>query len=812
MQEQDKERLEHFLRISALTSDISFSCRGSNTSDLALDWLSGDTEKLFGYTPEEILAEKCWRFLVVDKDLPVFAENVTGLAPGERSSCELRIRQKNAGVVWIGCRTACFADPASPGGRILSGALVDISEKIQAETSHKLNEARLECLLRINQHPVNNIRELLDYTLNEAITLTGSKIGYILLYDEIRNQCILNSWSREVMQQCTIDQPQTVFSLEDTGLWGEAVKQRRAIVVNDYSAPDPCKKGIPPGHAPLSTYLTLPVFSDGHIVAVVAVANKEEPYNSGDIRQLNLMMDAVWKIVERKRAEEALRASEAQYRLIVQTAREGIWSMDEKWLTTFVNPQMAAMLGYGVEEMMATPFADYIVEEELADHALRVKVRHQGKSEQYERRFRHKDGHSVLTQISAIPVMDDRGQLTGSFGMFTDITALKKAEEEKKLLTAQLQQAQKMEAIGTLAGGIAHDFNNILGAIIGYAEMIRDDCPPDSAIFRDIDQVLIAGTRAKELVKQILAFSRQAKADQIPLHPALILQEAIKLLRASLPTTITIEQDIDPSPVILADPTQIHQIIMNLCTNAYHAMEMNGGTLTLSLQRISQTVAVRDGAGVDQAGEYMQLSVRDSGEGIPPRIRDKMFDPFFTTKEVGKGTGMGLATVYGIVNSYGGSIVCDSTPGKGTVFTVTLPIIAEPALPQGEAGEMSVWGKEHILLVDDEEILLEMGKVMLERLGYRVTALSSSLEALETFQQDTERFDLVITDQTMPGMTGTDLSRRILQIRPGMPIILCTGYSTLISAEKAASMGIRGFAMKPLARKDIAAIIRKAVG
>jgi PAS domain S-box-containing protein len=636
---EDEENRERFRRISSLTSDISYSCHEDGNGNFHISWMMGAAEKICGYSIDEITAEKCWRFLVINDDLPIFAEHVTGLPPGSHSSCNLRIRHKNGNVIHINCRTECVDNG---GGKILYGGIVDVTE--------------------------------------------------------------------------------------------------------------------------------------------------------------------------RKRVEEALRASEEQYRLIVNTAREGIWGKDSAWRTTFVNPQMAAMLGYTQEEMFGRPVADFVALEEMDDYYQRIQKRMQGGGASYERTFRHKDGHRVLTHVSAIPILDDQGRFIGSFGMFTDITESRKAEEEKQALTVQLQQARKMEAIGTLAGGIAHDFNNILSAIIGYSEMIRDDCPADSTTAQDISHVLAAGNRAKELVKQILAFSRQAKTNKIPLQPGMIITEAVKLLRASLPATINIIQEIEPNAgTILADPTQIHQILMNLCTNAFHAMELQGGTLTISL---GKKILSEEDLGSDTPlppGPYVQLSVRDTGSGIPAHIREKIFDPFFTTKEVGKGTGMGLATVYGIIKSCGGSISCNSWLHEGTVFDILLPIVAANTAQDNKRKDSAPQGKEHILFVDDEGILAEMGKLMLERLGYRVTARSNSIEALTTFQNEPDSFDLIITDQTMPGMTGVDLARRILQIQPDKPIILCTGYSNLVSEEQAKAMGIRGFAMKPMAMKEIALIIRKVM-
>jgi PAS domain S-box-containing protein len=565
------------------------------------------------------------------------------------------------------------------------------------------------------------------------------------------------------------------------------------------------------------SYVGVPLFSHtGLPIGLISVIGRR-PLDNSHLVEATLKMVAVRAAGEMERldTEIALRQSEEQYRLIFTTAQEGIWGIDANMRTIFVNPRMAAMLGYEPEEMMGSLLEDYFFQDENpAGHFQRMRERRQGWDDHYQCRLRHKDGHSIWATVSATAQMDKEGRFVGSFGMFTDITGHKHAEEERKVLTAQLLQAQKMEAIGTLAGGIAHDFNNILGAIIGYAEMIQDDCSGSagSTVKHDIKQILKAGNRAKNLVKQILSFSRQAKARQIHLQPAIIVSEAIKMLRASLPTTIKIEQDIDPDAgVILADPTQIHQIVINLCTNAFHAMEKNGGTLTVSLHR---KVLSQDDPAIKnlmQPGRYVQLSIKDIGTGIAPEILEKIYDPYFTTKESGKGTGMGLAMVHGIVQSSGGSTICNSQPGKGTAFHITLPIIETHLLHEIESAELIPAGREHILLIDDEEMLVEMSRVMFERLGYRVTTRMNSTEALTLFRDSPESFDLVITDQTMPGMTGTNLARRMLQIRPDIPIILCTGYSSNVSEEEANSIGIKAYALKPLAKKDIGNLIRSVL-
>jgi len=401
--------------------------------------------------------------------------------------------------------------------------------------------------------------------------------------------------------------------------------------------------------------------------------------------------------------------------------------------------------------------------------------------------------------------VNGRGKLLGYQGIIRDVT-------EQKRLQIQVAQAQKMEAIGTLAGGIAHDFNNILSIILGYTALAQEDAPPDSLFASDLEQVLKAGNRATDLVQQILAFSRQTEIERIPLQLQSLVKEGLKMLRSSIPTTIGIREDIDSQcGVVLADPTQVNQILMNLCTNANHAMEENGGILTITLtnahiDRGNCQLALNIGP-----GDYVELIVSDSGSGIGPDVLDKIFDPYFTTKEVGKGTGLGLAIIHGIIVDYGGAITVESEPGQGTTFHVYFPVVAQEELSRLTDAEKVSVGHERILFIDDEEFLVEMGREMLRRLGYRVTARRNSLDALATFQHDPDAFDVVITDQTMPGMTGADLARHMLQIRPDIPIILCTGYSNRIDEQMAKSLGIKEFALKPLTKDTLSSLLRKVL-
>jgi nitrogen-specific signal transduction histidine kinase/CheY-like chemotaxis protein len=372
----------------------------------------------------------------------------------------------------------------------------------------------------------------------------------------------------------------------------------------------------------------------------------------------------------------------------------------------------------------------------------------------------------------------------------------------------QSRQSSRMEAIGTLAGGIAHDFNNILTAILGFTELGLASVPKGSRTQRNLQEVLTAGHRAKHLVLQILAFSRQSGQGKKPTPIHTVVHEALTLLRASIPSTVEIRHSLLAESSIQADPTQLHQVVINLCTNAEYAMRETGGLLEITLEDVNVTEEnIRSVSGL-KLGPHARLTIQDNGAGMSSEVLERMYDPFFTTKPIGEGSGMGLAVVHGIVTNHGGALMVNSLKGQGTKVEVYLPAIPALAWDASDDQHPIPRGKETILFVDDEETIVRLGQELLSQLGYTVEVQTSSPEALNAFRMNPERFDLVITDQTMPGLTGEALSRELLRIRPELPIILCTGFSHIMTAEKAKTLGIQAYLMKPLAIRDLAPIVR----
>lgn len=531
------------------------------------------------------------------------------------------------------------------------------------------------------------------------------------------------------------------------------------------------------------------------------------------LAKLQLMnTELIGEIAQRQKVENTLR----EYQKAVESTQDLIAVVDSKYTYLLANHPFLELLEKEKEQVVDHTVSDVWGKEvfentskEQLDRCLQGEVVSAPMTFCFPRL-----GERALL-ASYYPVVGDNQKVSRVVTIIRDITELKQAEKEKAKLESLLRQSHKMEAICTMAGGIAHDFNNILAAIIGYADMAQGDIPEFSPAKQQIEQVLKAGNRAKDLVRHILTFSHMTPPaqDQALMSLSFAVKEVLKFQRSVIPTTIKIKSDIDENcGMIHGDPTQIHQVIMNFCTNGWHAMEEKGGTLEVGLQQTDLSVNDLERESNLQPGPYLQLSIRDTGTGIPPELIDKIFDPYFTTKEVGKGSGMGLAVVQGIVKNHGGFVKVTSKPNQGSTFSVFFPKIKdEIILESPSAPEDMPTGTEKILFVDDEKMLADLGKARLERLGYTVTSLTDSVQALNLVQTDPTRFDLVITDQTMPNLPGSELAKKLLQIRPDLPIILCTGYSSILGEQESKLIGIREHILKPVQKDVLAQLIRKVL-
>lgn len=499
-----------------------------------------------------------------------------------------------------------------------------------------------------------------------------------------------------------------------------------------------------------------------------------------------------------EKSHMVLQESENKYRSMMEAMNDAVYICSPDYKIEYMNPAMIKKTGRdAIGELCFKAIFDL---DEKCPWCRYDEIQ-QGKSLAFD--IVSPQGNQFYHASSAAIVHSD--------GAISILTVLRDTSEIRNL-EAQLMQAQKMESIGTLAGGVAHDFNNILSAILGYTEIALLDIPSDSALEKNLNKVLQAGERARDLVKQILTFSRKSEEEKKPVQVHLIVNEVLKFLRSSLPSTIQIHQQIEiGNDTVLADSTQIHQILMNLCTNASHAMMEKGGILQVSLENMELDSDFTAQYPDMKPGSYLKLTVSDTGHGMSPDVLNRIFEPYFTTKERGAGTGLGMAVVHGIVKSHSGIIKADSEPGKGSTFHIYLPIIDEEEKSEKETDKPLPTGNERILFIDDEDALMDLGKQLLENLGYEVVARTSSVEALELFRTKPDQFDLVITDMTMPNMTGDRLAKELMKINTDIPIILFTGYSNGMSEHKAKEMGIRAFVMKPVTMRDLSIIVRKVL-
>jgi PAS domain S-box-containing protein len=705
------------------------------------------------------------------------------------------------------------------GESAILGIITDISERknVEEELQYRLKFQNLVTQISsqfINLHPAQ-IDDEIDHTLQQIGEFVDADCSYVFLYsDDKKTVTCTHEWRAEGIER----RAERIENVPvETYPWGTKKFLSRGKLV----IPRVCD--LPPEairekqrfeQQGIQSILALPMIIGGRVIGVVGLESvrEEKMWAEDTISLLEIVGQVFANALENKKTRQALQESEERLRTVYETFPDPVTIIEaDDGRCIDVNSAFTRVTGWSATEVIGKTAKDLDLWVNPAERQkLLDGISNRGKIENLEAKFRLKDGRTITALMSAVLIrLNDRPHV---LTIARDISELKSAQQEREQLKTQLIQAQKMEAIGTLAGGIAHDFNNILGAIIGYAEMALYDTRTDSMEHYNIDQVLKAGHRAKDLVKQILAFSRKSEQNKQIISLTPIVKEALNLLRASLPTTIEIEQNIEPNlDAIYADPTQIHQVMMNLCTNAGHAMADSAGILSVSLQNIDLKANAAALYPDLTAGPYVKLSIGDTGHGMDANTMDRIFDPYFTTKAQDKGTGMGLAVVHGIIKGHGGSIYVESTPAKGSRFDILFPIMERQSVSETEELKALPTGNECILLVDDEDSLIDLGTNMLKKLGYRVKTSIRPVEALDMFRADPDKFDLVISDMTMPSMTGDILSAELRQIRDDIPIIICTGYSERINEQKAKTLGIQGLIMKPFTIRRLAKSVRKVL-
>jgi len=727
--------------------------------------------KILGYSEEELLS-KTWVEITEPDDLPSCYDWLKRVKAGEQSSHEKRFIHKLGHPVWIEVSSSLVRDSQDRIQYYIS-LFQDIMSRKQAEEALWESKDKYRSIYE-------NIQDVYYETSLDGVILEVSpSIESISKYkrEELIGKSLYDIYTN----------PDQRDELIKVVLAGEKVSDFEINLTDKDGSQKPCS-----------------------INTLLIVDEQGNP-----LKFVGSMRD----IAERKQAEDKLKAAEKnlrqQYKFL-QTLIDAIpvpvFYKDTKGIYQGCNREFTDFIGLNKEEIVGRGVFDIFPKDSAAVyHDSDIQLLKNTFVQRYENKTPHANGtlHDVIDCKATY--FDDQGRVAGIIGAMLDITDRKRAEEALRESEARLQQAHKMESIGTLAGGIAHDFNNVLYSIIGYTELTMDDMPEGSLAQSNLKEVFKGAMRAKDMVQQILAFSRKARTEKKPIKVQSIVKEALKLLKTSIPSTIEIHPNIDENcGPVLADSTQIHQVVVNLATNAYQAMRGKGGLLKLTLKE--EQIGSDDSDLNLDPGTYLKLTVSDTGHGMDKAVMGKIFDPYFSTKGPGEGSGMGLAVVHGITKDHSGDIKVYSKLGEGTAFSVYLPLIETRTVERETIStEPVLTGTERILFVDDEEPIVFMAQQILERLGYQITSRTSSVEALEAFRAKPDEFDLVITDLTMPNMTGVELAPKLLEINPNIPVIICTGFSELVDEDKAKAVGICEYVMKPIVKDQIARTVRKVL-
>lgn len=687
---------------------------------------------------------------------------------------------------------------------------INVRKRKDSEERLRLNEVRLQALIKLTQMSEQPLLDIAHYAMEEGVRLTESSHGYLAFTNEDESILNMYAWTGSAMAECQVKDRSLAYPLVTTGLWGEAVRQRKPIITNDYNVPCPHKHGLPKGHVGIIRHMNVPVFDGKRIVAVAGVANKLKPYDNEDVHQLTLLMEGMWLVVKRKQAEDALRQSEAKLLQSQRIGNVGSWELDLRTQRLEWSTETYRIFGKKPGEFIPTRESFRLLVH--PDDREKVQL---AMVEADEKEVPYRIDHRIVLDDGTIRVVHENAEITrDSSGKALLLSGTVQDITERRQLEEQFRQAQKMEAVGQLAGGIAHDFNNILTVIQGHADLLitHEGLPADA--MESLREVHGAAQRAAHLTQQLLAFSRRQVLQIKPLSLNQQLTAISRMLHRLLGENIQFELRCAPDlPLIDADAGMVDQVIVNLAVNARDAMRQGG---RLVIQTSEHTVHPAEVHHKLEArlGHFVRLSVSDTGCGMDRATLQRIFEPFFTTKEFGKGTGLGLAMVYGIVKQHDGWVEVESEPNQGTTFHIHFPTSSEVVTPKRDAitSQAAGGGSETILMVEDETSVRTLARKCLQRLGYTVLEAANGMEALHIWQDKRDAIQLLLTDQIMPeGMTGHELATVLRGEKPDLKVIYSSGYSLEMASEDFHMEAGAAFLPKPYEPARLASVVRSCL-
>jgi len=756
--------------------------------------------EMFGYSPGELIGKPALE-MTTTKDS--FRHMKELMATGDTGPYEATGVRKDGTTFRMEIRVRYIDYQAR---RVRVAAIRDVSEHKRAEKElHAANET-LRALWELANLQDSSLEDISDHILASLAGITESRYGFYGFMDEQETGLTIHSWSGQAMADCAVVDKPVHTPIDQAGVWAEAVRRREPLFINDYSAGHPGKKGLPRGHVELANLLVVPYFVNGKIASVAAVANRDKPFGQADASRITSFLQSAQIIVDRKRVQEVLARSEQRYRSMLKTSPVAIWTATDR-VIDYANPAAVELFGaHSEQDLIGRPYLDLVHPEDRALSRQRMEglISETGSVPARRHRMLRVDGREVVVESTGTASERD-GKMVLQ-GMAQDVTARIKAEEDRMQLQAQLAQAQKMDALGTLASGIAHDFNNILAAVLGYSELALDELPDDSPIRHDIAAITAAAGKAKSLVRQILTFSRKADANKRPLSTNEAARDAAEILGRTLPKMIELRLELrEDIGLVKADYQQMEQMVINLANNAADAMD-GGGTIKVSTRNVFVERQICENCHEVMSGDYVLVTVEDNGQGMSPEVKAKIFEPFFTTKDIGKGTGLGLSSVYGIVTNHHGHIHCQSQVGKGTVFNIYLPVTKGAESVAGHTagdGQKNLSGSGTILVVDDEEAVRDIAGKILTRNGYEVLVAESGEQALELFDQHSESIDGVLMDLGMPGMGGKACIKAIRKKDPEAKVLIASGYIQYEQPDELKELGAAGMVAKPYRKGEL---------